>query len=57
MIKKYFWIWLGVIVLIGGLLRMIGLDKNPPHIGNDEISIAFDSYSLRTTGKDGYGIK
>lgn len=57
MIKKYFWVWLGVIVLVGGLLRMIGLDKNPPHIGNDEISIAFDSYSLRTTGKDGYGIK
>ena len=43
MIKKYFWVWLGVIVLVGGLLRMIGLDKNPPHIGNDEISIAFDS--------------
>ena len=57
MIKKYFWLWLIVIILIGGVLRMIGLDKNPPHIGNDEISIAFDSYSLRTTGKDGYGIK
>jgi len=57
MIKKYFWFWLSLVILIGGCLRMIALDKTPPHIGNDEISIAFDSYSLRTTGRDGYGIK
>lgn len=57
MIKKYFWFWLSIVILIGGVLRMINLDKNPPHIGNDEISIAFDSYSVRTTGMDGYGIK
>lgn len=54
--KKIFWIILGSIVFLGGFLRMISLDKNPPHLGNDEISIAYDSYSIRTTGKDEYGI-
>lgn len=56
MIKKYFWFFLILIIIIGGLLRIINLDKIPPHLGNDEISIAFDSYSMRTTGKDEYGI-
>jgi 4-amino-4-deoxy-L-arabinose transferase-like glycosyltransferase len=54
--KKNFWMVLMGIVLIGGWLRMVGLDKNPPHLGNDEISIAYDSYSVRVTGKDEYGI-
>jgi 4-amino-4-deoxy-L-arabinose transferase-like glycosyltransferase len=54
--KKIFWIILGAIVIFGGFLRMVALDKNPPHLGNDEISIAYDSYSIRTTGKDEYGI-
>ncbi len=54
--KNIFGIILGLIVLFGGFLRMTSLDKNPPHLGNDEISIAYDSYSIRTTGKDEYGI-
>lgn len=56
MIKKYFWILLIVISSVGALFRLINLDKNPPHLGNDEVSIAYDSYSLRTTGKDEYGV-
>jgi len=56
MIKKYFWFWLLTIALIGGFLRVIYLNNVPPHLGNDEISIAYDSYSIRTTGKDEYGI-
>jgi 4-amino-4-deoxy-L-arabinose transferase-like glycosyltransferase len=54
--RKTFWIILGIVVIFGGFLRMVALDKNPPHLGNDEISIAYDSYSVRTTGKDEYGI-
>lgn len=55
--KKKFWLILGLILLFGGLLRMVDLDKNPPHLGNDEISIAYDSYSVRVTGKDEYGVR
>lgn len=57
MSKKKFWLFLILIVVFGAFLRMIGLDKNPPHLGNDEISIAYDSYSVRVTGKDEYGVK
>lgn len=53
--KNYFYWWLSIFILIGAFFRIINLDKNPPHLGNDEISIAYDSYSIRTTGKDEYG--
>jgi 4-amino-4-deoxy-L-arabinose transferase-like glycosyltransferase len=53
--KKYYWIILILIILFGFLLRFIGLDVNPPHLGNDEISIAFDTYSVRLIGKDEHG--
>lgn len=55
MIKKYFYLILAIILIIGGSLRMVALDKIPAHLGNDEISIAFDSYSVRTIGKDEHG--
>jgi 4-amino-4-deoxy-L-arabinose transferase-like glycosyltransferase len=55
--KNKFVFWLIVFMIVGGLFRIINLDKNPPHLGNDEISIAYDSYSIRTTGKDEYGTK
>jgi len=53
--KKIFWPLLIVIVVLGGYLRLINLDTNPPHLGNDEISIAYDGYSVRTVGKDEHG--
>lgn len=55
MSKKIFYLILTIIVLLGGYLRMVKLDKIPPHLGNDEISIAFDSYSVRVVGKDEHG--
>jgi len=54
--KKYFWYLLISFATLGCFLRIINLNSNPPHLGNDEISIAYDSYSVRTTGKDEYGI-
>ena len=56
MIKKYFWIILISILILASFLRIINLDNNPPHLGNDEISIAYDSYSIRMTGRDEYGV-
>jgi 4-amino-4-deoxy-L-arabinose transferase-like glycosyltransferase len=53
--KKYYWIILLAILLFGFILRFVGLDTNPPHLGNDEISIAFDTYSIRLIGKDEHG--
>lgn len=50
--KNNFWLWMVLITLIGGVFRIVGLNKNPVHLGNDEISIAYDSYSVRVTGMD-----
>lgn len=40
------------IVVVGLALRTIGLGSVPPHLGNDEISIAYDAYSLLHTSRD-----
>ena len=53
--KKYFWPIILFIVIFAGYLRLINLDTVPPHLGNDEISIAYDSYSVRLIGKDEHG--
>ncbi|MFA6602792.1 MAG: hypothetical protein WCT01_03220 [Candidatus Shapirobacteria bacterium] len=45
-----------IAMMVGGWLRVKDLDKVPPHLGNDEISIAFDSYSVLKTGKDEHGV-
>jgi len=55
MVKKYFYLILGLIVIIGAYFRVVKLDKIPPHLGNDEISIAYDSYSVRKIGRDEHG--
>lgn len=34
--------------------RFINLGYNPPHLSNDEISIAYDAYSILKTGRDEY---
>jgi 4-amino-4-deoxy-L-arabinose transferase-like glycosyltransferase len=41
-----------LILLIASLFRLIGLDSVPPHLSNDEISIAYDAYSVLKTGHD-----
>ncbi|MCL5785038.1 MAG: glycosyltransferase family 39 protein, partial [Patescibacteria group bacterium] len=42
----------GLIILLAAILRMVGLDHSPPHLSNDEISIAYDAYSVSQTGRD-----
>jgi 4-amino-4-deoxy-L-arabinose transferase-like glycosyltransferase len=32
--------------------RLVVVDKTPPHLSNDEISIAYDAYSIAFSGKD-----
>ena len=53
--NKYFTVGLFLIFLVGLFLRTVNLSSNPPHLGNDEISVAFDSYSIRTIGRDEHG--
>lgn len=45
-----------LLVLIGVSLRLIALDRIPVHLSNDEISIAYDAYSLARTGRDEHNI-
>ncbi len=47
--------YLAIVVMIlsfAALLRIVGLDKVPSHLSNDEISIAYDSYSIAHTLRD-----
>lgn len=41
-----------LIMLIAFILRGVSLDKIPPHLSNDEISIAYDAYSIAHTLRD-----
>jgi len=44
-----------LVLLIGFGLRIWQISKVPPSLGNDEISIAYDAYSVSTIGKDSAG--
>ena len=41
-----------ITVFIGGLLRIVALNRVPLDLSNDEISIAYDAYSVARTGRD-----
>lgn len=50
--KEYIVIFLILITTL--LTRFVGLDFSPPHLSNDEISIAFDAYSISKTLHDSH---
>lgn len=43
------------LLIIGIFLRLYKVDSIPPHLSNDEISIAYDAYSIAYSGKDEHG--
>lgn len=43
---------LGFILLVAAAVRYLDLNFVPPHLSNDEISIAYDAYSIARTGRD-----
>lgn len=51
---------IGLVILIGVITiatRFVRLDWTPPALSNDEISIAYDSYSVGVNGKDEWNEK
>jgi 4-amino-4-deoxy-L-arabinose transferase-like glycosyltransferase len=48
-------IFLLIIIFLGLTTRLVRLDYAPPSLSNDEISIAYDAYSVSETGKDEHG--
>ena len=50
--KKNFKLFILAIVSITLLTRFIGLNVTPPHLSNDEISIAYDAFSVSKTLRD-----
>lgn len=46
---------LGLIVLLGGLLRFWRLGEFPVSLSMDEASVSYDAYSILKTGRDMYG--
>lgn len=47
---------LGVIIVLAFFLRAYKIDKIPPALNWDEISIAYNAYSVLETGKDEWGV-
>lgn len=45
-----------VIIALSFFLRFWKVDTVPPGLGNDEISIAYEAYSIANTGKDSKGV-
>ncbi|HWS48603.1 MAG TPA: phospholipid carrier-dependent glycosyltransferase [Candidatus Methanoperedens sp.] len=43
------------LLIIGIFSRLYKVDSIPPHLSNDEISIAYDAYSIAMSGKDEHG--
>lgn len=50
-------IFLFLIVFLAGVLRFVSLTKNPPSVNWDEISYAYNAYSILKTGADQWGQK
>lgn len=44
-----------IIIMLGALLRIWGLQQYPIHLSHDEVSQAYDAISIAQTGKDIYG--
>ena len=55
LLKNKYLIILVFIVLLGGILRLLGLNKYPVGFTPDEASFGYDAYSLLKTGKDQWG--
>jgi len=56
-VSKRLHIGIAVFLLVGGaLLRLIGLENNPPGLWQDEASTGIDAFLLWTTGKDRAGV-
>lgn len=44
-----------VIIVLASLLRIIGLDKVPPSLNWDEVSMGYSAFSILKTGRDEWG--
>ncbi len=55
--KNIFFIILGVIIVLGFLLRIVYLSGIPPALSWDEISHGYNAYSILKTGADQWGQK
>lgn len=53
--KMLYTLLLGLIVLVGIYLRFDRLTSIPPSLSHDESAIAYNAYSVLTTGRDEYG--
>ena len=54
-LKNKIYILLAVIVLLAGIVRFYKIDQIPVSLYWDEVSIAYNAYSIAETGRDEYG--
>jgi len=54
---KYVRLFLVLIVLLAGILRFYDIQNVPPGLYIDEVSSAYNGYSVFKTGKDEHGVK
>ncbi len=53
---KYKIISIGILFVVLLIPRIYRLEQMPPHLSNDEISIAYDAYSMAFSGRDEHNI-
>lgn len=53
--NKIYLLLIFLIITIGLLLRIVGLEQSPPSLGFDEAALGYNSYSLLKTARDEYG--
>lgn len=53
---KYEKIFLAIILFVASFLILFQIDRNPPGLYIDEVSIGQNAYKILTTGKDEYGV-
>lgn len=55
--KRQVCLSLGLIVLLGGFLRLVNLDRLPVGVYSDEAAIGYNAFSILKTGRDEYGTR
>lgn len=54
--KKFIFVTLFIITLLGGFLRFYKNTINPPSLNIDEVAYGYNAYSILKTGRDEYGV-
>ncbi|MBI3971580.1 MAG: glycosyltransferase family 39 protein [Chloroflexi bacterium] len=56
-VERYRFVLLVALVMLAFVLRVTALDRVPPGLDSDEVSIGYNAYAVLRTGRDEYGAR